>query len=78
MEENKDFNLVFYHKETGKKYLGKRITKHDYRIMDPETKVKLPISRHALDKSFKADKENGKRQKKIRLNFKNWNKNKAG
>jgi hypothetical protein len=32
------------------------------------------LSKYALDKSFKADKDNGKRQKKIRLNFKNWDK----
>lgn len=76
MEENKDFNLVFYHKETGEKFLGKRVTKHDYVIMDIDTKTKLRLSRYALDKAFDADKDNEKRQKKVRLNFRNWDKNK--
>lgn len=67
---NEEFNLVFYHRETGKMYRAKRITRLDFIILDPDTNTKLPLSRHALDKSFKADKNNGKRQRKIRLNFK--------
>jgi hypothetical protein len=71
---NEDFNLVYYHKETGKEYRVKKITRLNVRILDPETGAKLDLSKYALDKSFKADKDNGKRQKKIRLNFKNWDK----
>lgn len=73
MEIEKEFNLVFYHRESGKMYRVKRITRLDFILIDPEdyleTRVRLALSRHALDKAFYADKENGKRQKKVRLDF---------
>jgi hypothetical protein len=42
-------------------------------IQDLETGAKLAISRYALDKAYKADRANGKRQKKYRLNFEKRN-----
>ena len=66
---SEDFNLTYYSKETGVAYRVKKITRHDYIIMDPETKTKLPISKWALNQGFKADKDNGKNQKRIRLDF---------
>lgn len=67
------YNLIYYHKETGKKYEVKRVTRLDYRIRDPEdeTKTSLALSAWALSRSFRADKDNAKNQKKVQLNFRN-------
>lgn len=64
-----DFNLTYYSRETGVAYRVKQITRHDYIIMDMETGTKLPISKWALTKGFRADKNNGKKQKRVRLDF---------
>lgn len=65
-----DFNLVYYHRETEKKYLAKRVTKDDYVILDPEfPDARLRLSAYAINKAYKADKNNSKRQRKVRLNF---------
>lgn len=74
---NKDFNLVYYHKETGEKYFVKMISKHDYIVLDPRTNTKLPLSKHFLDKYFKSDKRNSKSKEKTKLQFRNWNKTRA-
>lgn len=63
------FNLIFIHKETGEEYRVKGITRYDYIIEDPETKTKMPISRAALLRMFTSHKDNGKNQKRVRLNF---------
>lgn len=64
------FNLTYYSRETGIAYKVKKITRHDYIIMDEETKTKLPISKWALNKSFRACRNNEKNQKRVRLEFK--------
>lgn len=63
------YNLVYYHKVTGKKYLAKRIIKGEYIILDPDTGAKLPLSGWALGQAYEADKDNGKNQSKRKLNF---------
>lgn len=66
---NEGFNLVYYHRESGEKYLVKKVSRHDCIILDLETKTKLPVSLFYLEKNFKADRDNWKRQKKVRLVF---------
>lgn len=68
---NQDYSLVYYHRETGKKVFVKWVTRLDFIILDPETGVKLPLSRYALDKAYKADKSNNKIKNKSRINFEN-------
>lgn len=67
-----DYNLIYYHKESGKMYLAKRVTKLDYILYDPETETKLPISSWAISQSYNADKGNHKRKKRVGLKFKNF------
>lgn len=78
MEIEKEFNLIYYHRVTGEMVRVKKVTRNDCVIYDPETKTRLPLSKWALDKSYEACKTNQKRQRKVRLNFKNWDKNKNG
>lgn len=66
---SEEFNLVYYHRETGKEYKVKFVTVHDYVILDPETGARLPISSWALNKAYRADKNNRKRQRKRKLDF---------
>ena len=66
---SEDFNLTYYSKETGVAYKVKKITRHDYIIMDEETKTKLPISKWALNQGFRACRNNGKNQKRVRIDF---------
>ena len=62
-----DYNLIYYHRETGRKYLAKRITKDDYVILDPDfPEARLRLSLYALNKAYEADKGNFKRRKKIK------------
>jgi hypothetical protein len=63
------FNLVYFHKETGEEYWVKRVSRLDFIIYDPRTKTKLPLSEFALRKAFRACPTNGKRQKKVKLDF---------
>lgn len=64
-----EFNLVYFHKETGEEYWVKRVTRLDFVIYDPRTKARIPLSYDALKKAFRACPSNGKRQKKVKLDF---------
>lgn len=64
-----EFNLIYYHKETGKEYRAKLVTIHDYVLLDPETGARLPISSWALNRAYRADKGNKKRQRRRKLDF---------
>ena len=66
-----DLNLVYYHRTTNELYRVKRVTLHDYVIEHPETGERILVTKRFLDKGWVADRENGKRQKKHRINFKN-------
>lgn len=68
-----DFNLIYYHRETGVAYKVKRVNRLNFVILDPESSTKLHLSAWALRKSFRADKNNGKRQKKVKLDFRRRN-----
>lgn len=68
-----DFNLIYFHRETGEEYRVKKISRLDCIILDITTGTKLPLSSWFLGKYYVADKDNHKRQKKVRLNFrKSW------
>jgi hypothetical protein len=64
-----DLNLIYYHRISGDPYRVKRITKDDYVIEYPETSERVMVTKRFLDKGWVADKENGKKQKKHRLDF---------
>lgn len=49
-----DHNLDYMHKESGKKYLVKRVTSLHYRIFDPETGSVAPITKFRLMKNFRS------------------------
>lgn len=68
--EKDGFNLVYYHRHTGDKYRAKRVTIYDYVIEYPDGE-KVRITRHFLNKFFKADKDNWKRKVKVVLSFNN-------
>ena len=63
------FNLKYFHKESGEEYWVKRVTRLDFVIYDPRTKARLPLSYDALKKAYRACETNGKRQKKVKLDF---------
>lgn len=64
-----DYRLIYHHKETGKKYLVKMVTRLDYVLLDPETMVKTPISRGMLSKNYISAPENKIPQNKNKLKF---------
>ena len=66
-----EFNLVYYSKTTGAKFLVKRVTEHDFIIMDPATNICTDISRYFLRKDYRGDKCNKKPREFQKLNFKN-------
>lgn len=55
-----EYRLIYFHKETGKEYRGKMVTRLNYILVDPETQEKIPISRHALTRDYRASKKNSK------------------
>ncbi len=59
----KDYNLIYYRKDSGHKYFGKRITPVDYRLMDSETLELSDWTHHKLSQTFLKDEQN----KKFRL-----------
>jgi len=64
-----DLNLIYYHRATNEPYRVKRVTKDDYVIEYPETLERRRVTKRFLDKGWAADKENGRKQKKHRLDF---------
>lgn len=71
------FDLSFFD-ENGKEYKAKSVTKCDYILLDPETGVKLPISRWAITQRLKLrpGKNNTKAKNKTRINWGNGKRNK--
>lgn len=53
-----EYYLTFTDKESGKKFVGKRVTANDYILVDPVTGLKTPYTYHRLRKIFLIDKNN--------------------
>ena len=61
---DKGYNLVYIEKTSGKKFLGKRITGVDIRLMDPETGESFHITRWHLGKNYRPDPANKKERQR--------------
>lgn len=55
-----EYRLIYFHKESGKEYRGKMVSRLDYILLDPKTGEKTPITRHKLTKEYRASKKNSK------------------
>jgi hypothetical protein len=64
MDREKEYNLIYVCKETGREFRVKRITKNDYKILDLSTGEATAISSSRLRKFYIADKGNAKRQRR--------------
>lgn len=62
-----DFNLIYYHRETGEKFRVKRIDKHTYIIELENERVRISV--YLLNKTYRADRANSKVGTHKRITF---------
>lgn len=55
------FDLTYFHKETGKAFKCARVSRIEYRMVNPETNEKFSISYYLLRKNYKSDVKNNRR-----------------
>ena len=68
---NEYYNLIYWHIETGRQVLARKVMTGRYTVYDPETQKKTSMSRHTLIKTFRPDAANelvGRRKTKAERN----------
>lgn len=55
------FDLTYFHKETGKAFKGARLSRIEYKLIDPETNEKFFITNYLLRKNYRSDAKNNRR-----------------